>query len=237
MVVRTYCDASGKVTDAAGYALLVGHYAPIEEWKPRIENPWSEVLGSFGVTALHTADLMAKPMRGEYRDWDSRKRRDFLSALLAVLSRASLLGVAYAVSLDAYKAVRRRRPLPSVEEICNAMMFASVGRSFPADRYSYVFDRGDKFRHYADQLWNRWSTGVMGRIVEIDSIASAHSPAVQCADLAGWAARTHWVRTPGSFPSDLLVQAAKASTYENSMRFGERELATFDFDRLLGELH
>jgi len=234
-LVRSYCDAGGKSSDQTGYVMLVCHSAPLEVWT-RMESKWRAVLKDFGVKALHTTDLMARPRRGEYHNWADDRAESFLNSLMAALSHRELdiTGTACALSIDGYRRVSTKRRLAPIEELCLGYCLWSVGDFYQEGDLSFVFDRGDRFSHLAGEIWRERKHGsVMSRAVEIEPASSESSPGVQSADLAAWHFRTHWLRAPSAFPGETAVNVVRAIHYHNSKRFEEDDLASFDFDRLM----
>jgi hypothetical protein len=239
-IIRTFGDAAGKDSDQTGYVNLVCHSAPIEQWEP-FERAWREVCKDFGVCALHTTDIMTVPHRGEYADWGDNKADCFLESLLRLFpgDHNQLKGVACAVSVEGHRRAAQKTNLPPIEKICVAYCIRSVGVEFPEDDLSFIFDKGEKCRHYADDLW-RTPGPITDRIVELDALMPRVSPALQSTDLTAWLARTHWIRTPEKFPSARLQVMSDPSVgkiyYYDSIRFEEPTLLAFDFDRLIRSL-
>lgn len=242
VLIRSFCDAGGKSSDDSGYVILVCHSAPLDIWT-ELETTWKQVLRKFGVSALHTTDLMTKPRRGEYAHWDDDRARSFIGLLTSALrgDGQNIKGTACGVATGGYNQASKLRSLPALEEICLGYCFWSVGDFFHSGDLSFIFDQGDKFRHFADKLWEKHKHGaVMGRLVEIDSVVSRCSPGVQTCDLAAWHARTHWIRRPSEFPIQSMLDIVEpehgAVHYHNSKRFELDDLQMFDFGRLMNSL-
>jgi len=179
---------------------------------------------------------MASPRRGFYKSWSDDQANDFVNKLLEVLSKGDLQGSAYAVSVDAHRTISKSKSIPRIEEICLVFLFATILSQYPTGELCFVFDRGDRFAGLADRFRNKFSESFRRRIVKIEPVAADTCPAVQSADLSAWYARTHWVRSPESFPIPRFVEVIRAVNYQYSIRFEHDELGKFDIESLWEKL-
>lgn len=249
-MIRTFGDMAGKANDETGYTALICHSADIQsQWTP-MDHEWRIVCAEFGVTALHMTDLMCKVPRGQYKEWGELKKAAFLTRLMDTFPSGGnqIKGCGCAVSLSGYRKAAKKVELPPIEKILAVLSIDCVGREFPDSDLSFVFDRGEKVRHFADQIWKRAgrpSTDrrpIMGRVKEIDAADVESSPGLQSTDMVAWLSRTHWVRTPSKFPGDDLRKMASPEIgrvhYYQSQRLEEQDLLNLPtyFDQLTEKL-
>jgi len=107
-----YFDESGTKADTVA-VVVAGFIAPTDQWI-EFERDWKTILSSFGVSSLHMRNFAHST--GEYEAWkgDEKRRRDFLSRLIATIKIRVHHSFAIAVLMDDYRKVDSRYKLHEV---------------------------------------------------------------------------------------------------------------------------
>jgi len=161
--LRAYYDGSGKSHGPTSHLTLAGIAACDSVW-PEFESAWKAVLAKHpGITQLHMTDAMAVPKRGEFAEWSQKQVDaliiDFLNAVAPFRSR-HIMAISCTVDLDDHMRAKRAIPnLRSPESMC--VDFCTGRIAIPTDDKNkpkcvmFFFDRGEKFLHRINGLWER----------------------------------------------------------------------------------
>lgn len=102
-MLRAYLDESGHSADPNITNVSVcGVVASHEQWA-QFEPKWEAVLQSFGVAQLHMRDFAHS--QGEYREWNEKKRKEFLGRLFKVVNAHSEGNLAATMPLDLFRSL------------------------------------------------------------------------------------------------------------------------------------
>lgn len=102
-MLRAYLDESGhsadcNITDVSVCGVVGSH----EQWA-EFEPKWKDVLQAFGVVQLHMKNFAH--FQGEYREWNEKKRRDFLECLFEVVNAHTEGNLAATMCLDVFRSL------------------------------------------------------------------------------------------------------------------------------------
>jgi len=163
LVVRAYCDGSGKTDGAASFYLtLAAYFATDASWAP-LAREWVATLKDNGapegraqIPYFHSKEAMN--LRGAYRDWNRKNVERLTLKLMSVLGamdRTDFFGVSCTVRLEDYRSVKREIPrLRPPENICLDFCITKVLQHPNRDcGIELLFDRGEAFHGVMDKLW------------------------------------------------------------------------------------
>jgi hypothetical protein len=195
MPLRAYYDASGKPDLTTGFVTLSGISASDTVW-PEFERDWGSVLADHpSISELHTTDAMS--LNEEFEGWSRADVRKLLVKFFNVLGKYRAHHVeAFSCTLNLSDYWKAKRNIPSLrppESIC--VDFCTGGITLPLEDAGkrkcviFYFDRGDKFMHRINSVWERNKKVKVGwprQVAAIVPVNSAEVLPVQAADMYAW---------------------------------------------------
>jgi hypothetical protein len=214
---RAYFDRSELVNPAS--VLAVGGYVTSDEEWAKFESAWKVVLDEFGVSMFHMVEYECR--HGEFKEWTNDTRTAFIGKLIDVVHQHAMAGIAPAISIDDYRALREedRKTLGHPYAMCGLKAVADtfrwiddvIARNVATGQWAvteaglkvpveFVFELGDEGAgELQNQLQREQESGMFaGRIVKVSFLNKRGVGALQAADFAAYETTKQLVRTIGA---------------------------------------
>lgn len=205
IVLKVYCDGSGKSDDPSiRYLVLAGLIAPPEAWD-RFEREWRTTLDLYESPPWHSKDAFY--LTGEFAGWTLDRVRALRNDLYArcfdkiAWEEPPIIHSNCTVDLEDYR--RAVIDMPAVgdtppEALC-AYWIANTATSWLAKNEDdplakegsllLYFDRNEPFQHRIQKEWERRKgdpSDIINRIIQIAAVDYRQVIPIQAADFMAW---------------------------------------------------
>lgn len=170
------------------YFVVAGYLAHVDEWQS-LEERWSEVLNSYGLSRFKMADFCN--FQRPYSEWSEEKREQLIHSLLDIVRDVPRMFVSWSLKVDDYMSVVKARHLREVD-ILRAYHILAFQCIDVISTLALAAGYKEKILHIFDQGNSAWPTfessftPVMLNVLNIlrpTSQSSMDVPALQAADI------------------------------------------------------
>lgn len=208
-MLTSYADESGYSSDpCCRFVGLGGLVAPSDGGWDKFEASWQKALDDFiPGHSFHMREYVVVPGIGPYEGWDERKRRAFMSRLIAAILESGARPVACVVSLDHFEMLRPEHQRAFRDPYYMALQEVTKGLSLSAMPKQVPFEPEKVAMVYAYQ--EEFGATDLGRVQQLWHLIQKE---------AAWG---QWMGTYSSaMPKDVLpLQAADLFAYEITHEF------------------